>query len=139
MKTGILLMMVLGGIIWCSCDDITKGYLETESAEYLVDTLRIRSDPDSKDSIPYQSQEIQGIIGTFPIYYGIEAVRDQTGQKVADGIASQVRVVLKGMIQIEKNHTIPVGTYTIDLRVWNLGRSFVCRGIYTVVVDEAER
>ncbi len=138
MKTGILLVLLFGIIIWNSCNDITKGYLETGEAEYAKDTLWVTFDPDSRDSIPYQSQQVQGIIGTSPIHYGVAAVRDATGKAVPDQIASQVWVVLKGVFRIEKNHTIPVGTYTIDLRVWNLGRSFVLPGIYTVVVREKE-
>ena len=39
--------------------------------------------------------------------------------------------------RIAKEHTIPVGTYRADLRVWNLGRSFVLPGIYTIVVEPA--
>ena len=103
MKTGIVLMIVIGvTVFWGSCNDITKGFLEVTDAEYAIDTLWIGTDPDSRDSIPYQSQEIQGIIGTFPIYYGIEAVRDQAGQEVAGWVASQVQVVLKGVFQIER-------------------------------------
>lgn len=138
MKTGILLLMILAGIGFYSCDDITKGYLETGEAEYVTDTLRIVSDPGSTDTIPYQSEKLQGVIGTFPIHYGLAALRDESGQETGDRIASQVEVVLAGVFRIAKDHTIPVGTYRVDLRVWNLGRSFVLSGIYTIVVEEAD-
>ena len=45
MKIGILGMLILAGIGFYSCDDITKGYLETGEAGYVTDTLRIASDP----------------------------------------------------------------------------------------------
>ena len=77
MKIGILGMLILAGIGFYSCDDITKGYLETGEAGYVTDTLRIALAPDSRDSIPYQSEKIQGVIGTFPIYYELAACRDR--------------------------------------------------------------
>lgn len=39
MKIGILGMLILAGIGFYSCDDITKGYLETDEAGYVTDTL----------------------------------------------------------------------------------------------------
>lgn len=39
MKIGILGMLILAGIGFYSCDDITKGYLETGEAGYVTDTL----------------------------------------------------------------------------------------------------
>ena len=71
-------MLILAGIGFYSCGDITKGYLETGEAGYATDTLRIA-----------------------------------------------------------KDHTIAMGTYRADFRVWNLGRSFVLPGIYTIVVEPA--
>ena len=53
-------MLILAGIGFYSCDDITKGYLETGEAGYVTDTLRIALAPDSRDSIPYQTEKIQG-------------------------------------------------------------------------------
>ena len=63
MKIGILGMLILAGIGFYSCDDITKGYLETDEAGYVTDTLRIAADPGNGDTIPYQSEKIQGVIG----------------------------------------------------------------------------
>ena len=40
-------MLILAGIGFYSCDDITKGYLETGEAGYVTDTLRIALAPDS--------------------------------------------------------------------------------------------
>ena len=87
------------------------------------------------------------MIGTFPIHYELAALRDDSGREVVAVIASQVEVVLTGVFRIAKDHTIPcalpiyhtipVGTYRADLRVWNLGRSFVLPGIYTIVVEPA--
>ena len=82
-------MLILAGIGFYSCDDITKGYLETGEAGYVTDTLRIALAPDSRDSIPYQSEKIQGVIGTFPIYYELAALRDDSGREVEAVIASQ--------------------------------------------------
>lgn len=138
MKTGILWMLILTGIAFYSCDDITKGYLETDEAGYATDTLRIVLDPGSTDTIPYQSERIQGIIGTFPIHYELAAFRNASGEETEDGITFQIEMVLNGVFQIAKNHTIPKGIYTADLRVWNLGRSFVLPGIYTIVVETTD-
>ena len=102
MKIGILGMLILAGIGFYSCDDITKGYLETGEAGYVTDTLRIAADPGSRDTIPYQSEKIQGVIGAFPIYYELAALRDDSGREVRAGIASQVEVVLTGVFRIAK-------------------------------------
>lgn len=137
MGTKIFWIAILAGIGCHSCDNITKGYLEVAEAGYATDTLFITPDTGSADSIPWQSEEIQGVIGTFPIYYALEAARDETGQAVDAAVASQIKVVRKGVFQIAKDHTIPAGAYALDLRVWNLGRSFVLPAVYTLVVREA--
>ena len=51
MKIGILGMLILAGIGFYSCDDITKGYLETDEAGYVTDTLRIAADQ-GYDTLP---------------------------------------------------------------------------------------
>lgn len=135
MKTGIIGIITLAVIGIYGCNDITKGYLEVAEAGYVTDTLFITLDPRCTDSIPYQSEEIQGVIGTFPIYYELEAVKDRSGEPADAGIVSQIAVVRKGVFQIAKDHTIPVGIYRFDLRVSNLGRSFVLADVYTLVVS----
>lgn len=137
MKTGIIWTVTLAVIGFYSCNDITKGYLEVGEAGYATDTLSIAYDPGSTDSVPWQSEEIQGVIGTFPIYYELAAVKDGAGRAADAGIASQIAVVRKGVFQVAKDHTLPPGTYRLDLRVWNLGRSFVLPDVYTLVVRDA--
>lgn len=136
MKTGIILAIALAVTVFFSCSDITKGYLEVGEAGYVTDTLIIHPDSGSGDSIPYQSEKIQGVIGTFPIYYELAAVKDEDGKPVPEVIAAQISVVRKAIFQIAKDHTIPVGVYSLDLRIWNMGRSYVLTGIYTIVVEE---
>ena len=87
MKIGILGMLILAGIGFYSCDDISKGYLETDEAGYVTETLRIAADPGSRDTIPYQSEKIQGVIGTFPIHYELAGLRDDSGREVEAVIA----------------------------------------------------
>ena len=60
MKIGILGMLILAGIGFYSCDDITKGYLETGEAGYVTDTLRIAADPGRRDTIPINRRRYRG-------------------------------------------------------------------------------
>ena len=125
MKIGILGMLILAGIGFYSCDDITKGYLETDEAGYVTDTLRIAADPGSRDTIPYQSEKIQGVIGTFPIHYELAALRDDSGREVEAVIASQVEVVLTGSRRIIRSQWAHTGP-TSGCGTWDV--ALCCRG-----------
>ena len=113
-----------------SCDDITKGYLETGEAGYVTDTLRIALAPDSRDSIPYQSEKIGGDRFFSPIYYELAALRDDSGREVEAVIASQVEVVLTGVFRMSEGfmqlpqwaHTGP----TSGCGTWDV--ALCCRG-----------
>lgn len=138
MKTILILIATITAFFLYSCDDVTKGYLETAQAEYSTDTLQIYLEESPTDSIPWQSESIQGTIGTFPITYEIAAVRDSTGTIVPPEISAQFRLVLKAVIQIERNHTIPVGRYSIDLAVNNIHGTELLPKIFTVIVKRKD-
>lgn len=134
MKTITLILITALLIVLYSCEDIKKGYLETQDAEYVTDTLFMCLNPSVRDSVPYQSESIQGIIGTFPITYEISSVRDSTGAIVPVEVSKQITVILTGVIEIPKAHTIPLGIYSIDLQVSNIHGKVILYNVYTIVV-----
>lgn len=132
MKTIITAILIAFALY--ACDDLEKGCLETQDAGYVTDSMTICLYPQTTDTIPYQSEPIQGVLGTFPIQYEIAALHDSTGQSVPGEIQSQVRSVLNAVIQIERNHTIPVGRYGIDLQISNMHGSVTLKDIFTLIV-----
>lgn len=135
----ILITLISAFLMGCEKQEI--GYLHADVAEYRPDSLVIKAilnpdDPEDLDRItkeqPWQSEEIEGIQGTAQIHYTINAVHPDNGYNDA---LSQFTVVGKGKIQIEYNHTLPIGDYTIDLKIWNEGHSVIKYAIFKIIVE----
>ena len=136
MKT--IITTILIAITLYACDDMKKGYLETQEAGYVTNSMTIYLQPSSTDTVSYQSEPIQSVIRTFPITYEIAAIRDSTGSIVPVFIASQIRCVRNAVYEISKNHTIPIGRYTVDLWVININSSILLHEIHTIIVREQD-
>lgn len=133
--TGIL--GLLTGFI--GCENVTVGYLMTDNAKYLPDSLVIKTvlDPiedeyQIKNKIPYQSLSIEGVQGTSPISYSIKTVHPNNSY--IDAI-SQFRIVQKGKIEIPWNHTLAAGRYVVDVEIRNEGYTHVVDSAFTVIVQ----
>lgn len=132
-----IIMFIL--LIHTSCHDIKIGYLETENAIYIPDSMIIKSTLDQTEDadrilfkIPWQSTSIEGIQGTMPIQYSIRSIESDNGYSDA---LSQIDVVRKGIFHIPWNHTLPVGRYIIHLKISNEGYTHNLDSIYTVIVE----
>lgn len=137
----ILKLMVVCGILLLSfrCHHVTVGYLETENAVYIPDSMVVKSLLDTvedgdriKFEIPWQSTSIEGIQGTMPIRYAITKVE---GENNLPEISGQFRMVRKGVIELPWDHTVPPGRYVISIRISNEGYTHDLDSIYTVIVE----
>ena len=77
MKTIILSLFILLLVIGCQ-KDIAIGYLNVTNAMYSPDSLVVKAKLDEEEDayqiehkIPWQSNEIDGVEGTLPIYFQI--------------------------------------------------------------------
>lgn len=140
MKNTILLMIAVSTLLM-GCEKQQVGYLHHDSAGYRPDSLTIKASLNlqiPEDSIriatemPWQSGEIEGVQGTAQIHYEIADIHPDNGYSNA---INQFKTVGKGIIQIEYNHTLPVGDYTIDLEIWNEGHSVTKYSIFKVKVE----
>lgn len=138
----VLVVTVVVGVV--GCREVTVGYLNTEFAEYGPDSLVVKQVLDPGDpadqkrmeqEMPWQSAGVEGIQGTFPMYYRIAGVYGGTGEALPVEIAGQFHVAGKGKIEIGWDHTLPVGVYQIDLEVSNEGYTRVIGKIFRVIVE----
>lgn len=144
MKTTLqaLLISLIIAVIF-SCEKQEVGYLRTQDVSYTPDSLVVKARLDPEDAndakimkyeIPWQSQEIEGVQGTSPITYAIKSIRTDAGNAPMD-IASQFKIVRKGVVQIPFDHTIPIGRYTIGIMIRNVNRVVDKDSIFTVIVQ----
>lgn len=143
MKRYYVILVILLSCGWWGCHDITVGYLRTENALYLPDTMEVRRvlDPNrSPDNVmitsgaDWASNQISGVDGTAPITYEITGVVAKDGGD-ADLFMEQVRVIGGGRFYFpSKDIKAPNGTYTLSIRVSNPGYSAELKDIFTIVI-----
>lgn len=139
-KSLLLILGVLGfiSLLFDGCHKVTVGYLETQNAIYIPDSMVVKSVLDEQEDtdrirfrIPWQSTSIEGVQGTMPIRY---VIRDIVGENVNPEITEQFRLVRKGIVELSWDHTVPPGEYFINLRIFNEGYTHDLDSIYRVIV-----
>lgn len=137
----ILKLTVFCGILllFFRCHHVTVGYLETENAVYIPDSMVVKSSLDAvedenriKFEIPWQSTSIEGIQGTMPIRYAITKIE---GENNLPEISGQFRMVRKGVIELPWDHTVPPGRYIVSIEIFNEGYTHRLDSVYTVIVE----
>ncbi len=124
-----------------ACSEQEIGYMQTENAVYIPDSMDIRLILDEEldayriyNVAPWVSPKLQGVIGTNPISYAVEEVESP------DGDAEMFRALLTirggGHMEFPLVSDIPVGEYHISVRVSNEGHSHVLKNIFTFNVKE---
>lgn len=136
----IVIFLLFG---YWGCHDITVGYLETENAVYLPDTLEVRRvlDPNrTPDRVmitsgaDWASNPISGVIGTTPLLFEITGVTARDGGD-ADLFMEQVRIIGGGTFYFpSKGIKAPDGTYILSIRISNPGYSAELKDIFTIVI-----
>ncbi len=138
MKT--LYILALSCLFFVACHDVTVGYLKTENAVYVPDSLVIRKEPDPiEDNIRIQNQApwmtlpIQGVIGTAQIHYEIENVSSDKSVN-ADIFKEELSIRGGGIMSYPLEGKAPAGRYVVSVRIWNEGYDVVKRNIFTFIV-----
>ena len=141
MKNCIYILALLFGGLLVNCQDIPVGYLSTENAQYLPDTMFIRLELDETadayrmhNLAPWVSPQLQGVIGTAPIEYEVVEVKATEGGD-AEMFRHLVSVRGGGRMEFPLISDITPGRYTVSLRVWNEGHSAIVKDVFTFIVE----
>ena len=138
------LLIVSAACLWAGCHEVTVGFLETENARYVVDSMTVRrvldplKDLDKKlmeTGAYWQSTAIQGVLGTAPLTYEFAGV---TASEGGDSQLFEQQIVIRGGGRIclpSKDLQVPVGRYRISLRVSNPGYSAELKDVFTIIVE----
>ena len=131
----ILFLVGLAG-----CHTPTVGYLQTEHAKYVPDTMIIRKKLDPvKDAYrieygaPWVSPKLQGLAGTAPIKYEIIEVTSAEGNAVL--FRNLLKIRGAGRMELLTNAEIPEGRYVVSVGVSNEGYSEVVEKAFTFIVE----
>ena len=135
MKTVILSLFILLLVIGCQ-KDIAIGYLNAANALYSPDSLVVKAKLDEEEDayqiehkIPWQSNEIDGVEGTLPIYFQIWSING--GQLE---IMNQFTIKPTWVIELPYNHTVPNGRYVLSVKIGNEDHGYTIDSAFTVIV-----
>lgn len=140
MKKYRLIMVVAALLSLCSCREVTVGYLQTQEAVYVPDSMFIRLVLDENldayrmyNLSPWVSPKLQGVLGTPPLLYEIVEVKASEG-----GNAKLFRQLLGirggGRMEFPLFSDITPGHYMVSVRVYNEGYSEVIGDAFTFIV-----
>lgn len=140
MKKYIIITTILLGMGCLACDKTDVGYLQTENAKYVADTMDIRLVLDEDldafriyNVAPWVSPKMQGVIGTAPIYFEITDVMATEGGN-APLFKHLLTVRGGGRMEFPLVSDITPGRYTVSLRVSNEGSSAHIKNAFTFIV-----
>ena len=136
MKTVILSLFILLLVIGCQ-KDIAIGYLNAANALYSPDSLVVKAKLDEEEDayqiehkIPWQSNEIDGVEGTLPIYFQIWSINGEQPE-----IMNQFTIKPTGVIELPCNHTVPNGLYVLSVKIKNQDHDYMIDSAFTVIVE----
>lgn len=130
----ILFLVGLAG-----CHNPTVGFLQTEHAKYVPDTMVIRKKLDPvKDAYriegaPWVSPKLQGLAGTAPIKYEIVEVTSAVGNAIL--FRNLLKIRGAGRMELPVKAEIPEGRYVVSVGVSNEGYSGVVERAFTFIVE----
>lgn len=142
-----LLFILSVGLL--SCHKIPVGYLSADKAEFVPGTVHFYHVPDASGpraddpDIPWTSLRIQGVSGTNPINYEFADVKAENGGDTDKFKAMRDAGHLNvngGLVQITQAGVkmLPVGTYTMSLRIYNEGHSKILTDILVIEIGDEE-
>ena len=144
-KLLILLNVLIGILIIGACDESQVGYLLTKDAAYEPDTIIIRQTLDPElDAVrietgaPWVSLKMQGYAGSDPISFSVDGVTSSEGEEAARLFHEEVYARGGGVLLYPQKpkYKVPVGRYTVSVRVTNEGWSQVVEDALTFIVKE---
>lgn len=141
MKNSIYIFLIILSAMFVNCQDIPVGYLVTDNAQYLPDTMVVRLQMDETldayrmhNMAPWVSPQLQGVIGTPPIEYEVIDVKATEGGN-AELFQHLISVRGGGRMEFPLISDITPGRYTVSLRIWNEGHSGIVEDVFTFIVE----
>ncbi|MCR9012520.1 hypothetical protein [Gabonibacter chumensis] len=129
-------------LLICSCHQKTIGYLLTEDAGYLPDTMVIRKTLDPQlDSIriesraPWVSLAMQGYEGTELIVFSIENITSTAGEEAIRYFKENLSIRGAGTMLFPIDNDAVPGRYVISVRLTNPGYTQVVNNAFTFIVE----
>ena len=142
MRTIIIIGLFIAGLIG-GCHSIDVGFLITENASYMPDTLVVHKTPDPvadatriKYNTPWQTMPLQGYEGTEPVLFSIESIRSPLGEEAARVFQSELTIIGAGKIYYPLTNNARPGRYIVSIRLTNEGYSKVVEDAFTFIVVE---
>lgn len=140
--------LTLAGLFFAGCQKIPVGYLVTENARYADSVLYVYHTPApssarATNGAPWVSLPIEGVSGTAPVNFEYVSVKVSDGGDAAkfDAVRKAGHLDVRGgllRITQEGVRMLPLGAYTISLRVYNEGYSNLLSDVFTFVVGDTE-
>lgn len=126
--------------ILASCDTPPIGYLQTQHAKWVPDSMIVYVELDPtldaiqlKDSIPYQSTPLSGVEGTLPINYTVYLIQSDNGYTKS---SNYIQIVRNGIVNVDAYHSLPPGRYYVKPKVTNEGYTHYPDATFIVIVKQ---
>ena len=86
-------------------------------------------------SIPWVTSPIDRVLGTEPLSYYIENVKNESAAN-AELFRKSLTIMGGGRMYVEQNLEAPAGRYVVSIRIENKGQRAVLEDVFTFIVDE---
>lgn len=86
-------------------------------------------------AIPWVTSPMEGVLGTEPLSYTIESVRNENAAN-AELFRKSLSIMGGGRMYVAQDLEAPAGRYSVSIRVENKGQSAVLKDAFTFVVDK---
>lgn len=124
-----------------SCHDVKIGYLETENAVYVPDSLIVDLGWTVENYVRWENESdwvstgIQGVLGTAPITYRIIDVKVD-GEGDAEAMKAACKINGGGIFIVPFHHKIPKGIYIMSIEISNGDYHYIKDDIFRIIVRE---
>ena len=85
--------------------------------------------------IPWVTSPIEGVLGTEPLVYSIENVKNENAAN-AELFRKSLSIMGGGRMYVEQNLEAPAGRYGVSIRLENKGQRAILEDAFTFIVDE---
>lgn len=85
--------------------------------------------------IPWVTSPIEGVLGTEPLVYSIENVKNENAAN-AELFRKSLTIMGGGRMYVEQNLEAPAGRYVVSIRLENKGQRAILEDAFTFIVGE---
>ncbi|MCT4586882.1 MAG: hypothetical protein N4A71_03610 [Carboxylicivirga sp.] len=147
-------------IVLTACHDMKVGFLEADQAGYIEDLMVVKHEltdtlgrgfhkidgewvyisTDGADyhqhkfGAPWVSTQVDGILGTKPIFINLKSVSSTAGDAGVERFNDVVEVRGDGAVIVPVKHDLPLGDYTISLKISNQDHQYDLDNVFTLRV-----